>query len=49
MHKLNLERVTGIKDDSRVKINAMYLAPEQILFGLAYNDNVEVDRRMSLL
>ena len=42
MHKINLERITPINRYSPVNFSAFYLAPEQVLFGLAYDNNVEV-------
>ena len=37
-HKVNLDRISTNKDASRVAFQALFLAPEQVLFGLSYND-----------
>ena len=40
---MTLERITNTGDRDRVSFPARFLAPEQMLYGLAYNDNVEVE------
>lgn len=42
MHKLYLDAISTNSDYSLVSFQAFFLAPEQVLFGLGYDDNVEV-------
>ena len=44
IHKLNLDRITDCHDDSRVSPSGLFLAPEQALYGLAYNVNQELEK-----
>ena len=45
IHKLNLERITPTRAQAPVNYSAFFLAPEQVLFGLALDTNVEVHAR----
>lgn len=43
IHKLFAGRITETGDFDSMSYPALFLAPEQVLYGLAYNDNTELD------
>ena len=46
MHKLYLDSISTNGDYSIVAFQALFLAPEQVLFGLSYDDNNEIANKV---